>query len=104
MIQDLQDRMQLAAQHLVRFAAEHKHTFSSCKGNLRLTEEGVEYKTTETDHSFYEPFKGLRGFNVSGDEISIRTQGNKKYNFRLLNAEDGPVVRRLASHHIAVGQ
>jgi tetratricopeptide (TPR) repeat protein len=104
MIQDLQDRMQLAGRHLVPFAVEHKHTFSSCRGNLRLSEEGVEYKTTETDHSFYEPYKGLRGFNVSGDEISIRTQGNKKYNFRLLNAEDGAVVRRLASHHVAVGQ
>jgi tetratricopeptide (TPR) repeat protein len=104
MIQDLQDRMQLAALHLVPFAVEHKHTFSSCRGNLRLTEEGVEYKTTETDHSFYEPYTGLRGFNVSGDEISIRTQGNKKYNFRLLNADDGAVVRRLASHHVAVGQ
>jgi tetratricopeptide (TPR) repeat protein len=104
MIQDLQDRMQLGALHQVPFAAEHKHAFSSCRGNLRLTEEGVEYKTTETDHSFYEPYNGLRAFNVSGEEISIRTQGNKKYNFRLLNADDAPVVRRLASHHVALGQ
>jgi len=104
MIQDLQDRMQLVALHQVPFAVEHKHAFSSCKGNLRMTEEGVEYKTVETDHSFYEPYNGLRGFNISGDEISIRTQGNKKYNFRLMNPEDAVVVRRLASHHVAVGQ
>jgi tetratricopeptide (TPR) repeat protein len=104
MIQDLQDRMQLASLHQVPFAAEHKHAFSNCKGNLRLTEDGVEYKTVETDHSFYEPYNGLRSFNVSGDEISIRTQSNKKYNFRLLNADDAPVVRRLAGHHVSVGQ
>jgi tetratricopeptide (TPR) repeat protein len=104
MIQDLQNRMQLTALHQVPFAVEHRHAFSSCRGNLRLTEEGVEYKTTETDHSFYEPYNGLRGFSVSGDEISIRTQGNKKYNFRLLNADDASVVRRLAGHHVVVGQ
>ncbi len=100
LIQDLQDRVQLGVLHQTPFAVEHRHAFSSCKGNLRLTEEGVEFKTTETDHSFYEPYTGLRGFSVSGDEISIRTQANKKYNFRLLNPNDGPVVRRLAGHHV----
>ncbi len=102
MIQDLQDRVQVAAQHQTPFAVEHKHAFSNCRGNLQLTEEGVEYKTTETDHSFYEPYSGLRSFSLSGDEISIRTLGNKKYNFRLLNAGDGVIVRRLAGHHIAI--
>ncbi len=104
MIQDLQDRMQVNALHQTPFAVEHKHAFSSCRGNLRLTEEGVEFKTAEADHSFYEPYKGLRGFSVAGDELLIRTQGNKKYNFRMLNPGDGATIRRLASHHIAVSE
>jgi tetratricopeptide (TPR) repeat protein len=102
MIQDLEDRMQVTALQQTLFAVEHKHAFSTCRGNLRLTEEGVEFKTTETDHSFYEPFNGLRGFSISGDEVSIRTQGNKKYNFRLLNPADGTTLRRLAGHHTAL--
>jgi len=84
------------------FAAEHKHAFSSCRGNLRITEDGVEYKTTETDHSFFESYGSLRSFSVAGDEVSIRTRNNKKYNLRLLNQGDGAQVRRLAVRHIQV--
>jgi tetratricopeptide (TPR) repeat protein len=99
MIQDLQNRQQLEALHKVSFPVEHKHTFSSCRGNVRVLEEGIEYKTAETDHSFFEPFKGLRGVSINGEEMSIRTQGNKKYTFRFLNAGDGEKVRRLMAHH-----
>jgi tetratricopeptide (TPR) repeat protein len=99
MIQNLQERMQLQALQKIPFAAEHKHAFSSCRGSLRITDDGVEYRTTETDHSFYETYSNLRSFAVTGDEISIRTQSNKKYNFRLLAAGDGARIRRLASHH-----
>ncbi len=102
MIQDLQDRRQLEAMHSVAYPVEHKHTFSSCRGNLRVTEEGIEYKTTETDHNFYEPFKGLRSISISGEELSIRTQTNKKYNFRFLKEGDGAKVRRLAAGHIPI--
>ena len=45
MIQDLQDRMQLNAMQETPFAVEHKHVFSSCRGSLRITDEGVEFKT-----------------------------------------------------------
>lgn len=102
MIQDLQERAQLILLQKTPFAAEHKHAFSSCKGNLRITTDGVEYKTAETDHSFFEPYSGLRSVSVAGDEVSIRTRNNKKYNFRLLNQGDGAQVRRLVSLHIQV--
>ena len=88
MIQDLQDRAKANSILKVLFAVEHKHTFSSCKGNLRFTEEGVEFRTAETDHSFYEPYKELRAFVIQGSDLSIRTRNNKKYNFRFLNASD----------------
>jgi tetratricopeptide (TPR) repeat protein len=104
MIQDLLDREQLDALQKTPFAAEHKHTFSSCKGNLRITADGVEYRTTETDHSFFEPYASLRSFSVSGEEISIRTRTNKKYNFRLFNQGDGAQVRRLASRYMQVSE
>jgi TolA-binding protein len=96
MIQDLQDRTQLAGMQRTPFAAEHKHAFSSCRGSLRITEAGVEYKTTESDHSFYEPYSSLRSLAVDGDDVSMRTRNNKKYNFHLLTRGDGAKVRRLA--------
>jgi tetratricopeptide (TPR) repeat protein len=100
MIQDLQDRSQLEAAQDTVFPVEHKHAFSSCKGMLRMAEEGVEFKTSETDHSFYEVYSTLRSFSISGGEISIRTQNNKKYNFRLDNPKDESLIRRLASRHL----
>jgi tetratricopeptide (TPR) repeat protein len=102
MIQEIQDRGSLETLHKVPFPVEHRHAFSSCRGTLRITDEGVEFKTTETDHSFYEPFNGLRGFSVKGEELSIRMQGTKKYNFRLLNPEDGARIRRLAARHTPI--
>jgi hypothetical protein len=62
----------------------------------------VEYKTVETDHSFYEAYASLRVFSLQKDELSIRTHNNKKYNFRFLNEGDGDHVRRLASLHIPI--
>jgi len=49
-------------------------------------------------------YSELRSFTVNGDEVSIRTRNNKKYNFRLLNAGDGGRVRRLAAHYTQVSQ
>jgi tetratricopeptide (TPR) repeat protein len=100
MIQDLQDRVQLNAMKTTPFAVEHKHVFSSCKGTLRITDDGVEFKTTETDHSFFEAYSNLQGFAVIGDEVSLRTRTNKKYNFRLTRPSDANMVRRLAAIHI----
>ncbi len=97
MIQDLQDRAQAYAVLKMLFPVEHKHAFSSCRGNLRFTEEGLEFRTTETDHSFYEAYKGLRGFAVQGNRLSVTTRTNKKYNFLFLNAGDAERIRAWAS-------
>jgi tetratricopeptide (TPR) repeat protein len=93
MIQDLQDRAKANSILKVLFAVEHRHTFSSCRGNLRFMEEGVEFRTSDTDHSFYEPYKGLRAFIIQGNELTIRTRNNKKYSFRFLNTSDADRVR-----------
>ena len=97
MIQDLQDRAQAFSVLKMSFPAEHKHTFSSCRGSLRFTEEGLEFRTMETDHSFYEAYKALRGFAVEGNRLSITTRNNKKYNFVFLNEGDAERIRAWAS-------
>jgi len=66
MLQDLQDRSMLKTLERTSYAVEHKHTFSSCRGNLRITAEGVEFKTGDTDHSFYETYNTIRSFSVEG--------------------------------------
>ncbi len=103
MIQDLQDRAQasLVLKHL--FPVEHKHTFSSCRGNIRFSEGGVEYRTTETDHSFYEEYKGLRAFKIDGNELSIKTRTNKNYNFVFLKEGDAERLRAWAARFIHIG-
>jgi len=102
MIRELEGRIQLNQLHATAFPVEHKHVFSSCRGNLYFTDEGIEFKTTETDHSFYEAYDRLQSFAVEGNEVSIRTGRNKKYNFRLLRAGDGGRVRRLVSQYLSV--
>ncbi len=93
MIQDLRDRAKVNTMLKVPFSVEHKHTFSSCNGTLRFTEEGLEFRTAETDHSFYEPYKGLRAFTILGNELVIKNRSNKKYNLRFINAADAERVR-----------
>jgi hypothetical protein len=105
MIQDLQDRTKAFSVLKMLFQVEHKHAFSSCRGNLQFSEEGLEYRTTDTDHSVYEAYKGLRSFVLQGNKLSITTRNNKKYNFVFLNAGDAERVRAWASssRYIQVG-
>jgi tetratricopeptide (TPR) repeat protein len=93
MILDLQDRAQANAVVSMLFQVEHKHTFSSCRGSLQFSDEGLEFRTTETDHSFYEAYKGLRAFVIQGNTLSIKTRNNKKFNFAFRNAGDTERIR-----------
>jgi hypothetical protein len=95
MIQDLQDRARASSVMKLLIAVEHKHAFSSCRGNLYFTEEGMEYRTAETDHSFYEAYKAMRAFAIEGDELTIKTRNNKKYSFHFLNSGDAARIRAL---------
>jgi tetratricopeptide (TPR) repeat protein len=104
MIQDLQDRAQASSVMTMQFQVEHKHTFSSCRGNLSFTEEGMEYRTSETDHSFYESYKGMRGFAMQANTLTVKTRNNKKYNFVFLNAGDAERIRAWisSSHYVQI--
>ena len=97
MIQDLQDRAQTFSVLKMAFPVEHKHAFSSCRGNLRFSEEGLEFRTAETDHSFYEAYRGMRGFAIEGDRLSITTRNNRKYNLVFLHAGDAERIRAWVS-------
>jgi tetratricopeptide (TPR) repeat protein len=101
MIQDLQDRIDLTSLEKKVFPVVHKHTFSSCRGYFRVSSQGVEYRTTETDHSFYEGWNKVRTWAVEGDEISLRLENNKKYNLILLNSGDASLVLRLMTRWAA---
>jgi len=93
MIQDIQDRAQAGAIMGMRFPVEHKHAFSSCRGTIQFTDQGIEFRSGQADHSFYESYKGVRTFELNGQELLIRTRSNKKYNFQFLNAADASRVR-----------
>lgn len=93
MIQDLRDRARVGSVLKTPFHVIHKHTFSSCRGMLLFTEEGLEFRTTETDHSFYEEFSQLRGFMFDKNELVVRTRSNKKYNFQFSNPDDATRIR-----------
>jgi len=67
-----------------------------------VTDRGVEFRTSETDHSFFEAYADVRSLSIDGNAISIRTRNNKKYNFQFLNDGDGAVARRLAQRHMQV--
>ena len=93
MIQDLQDRAQASSILKSTFPVQHKHAFSNCKGTIQFSEEGIEFRTTETDHSFYEAYSKLRSFDITNNELLIRTRNNKKYSFLLKNAADAARIR-----------
>ncbi len=46
--------------------------------------------------------EGAVVLSIEGEELSLRTQSNKKYSFRFLNEGDGAKVRRLAAGHIPI--
>jgi tetratricopeptide (TPR) repeat protein len=104
MIQDLRDRAQAYSVLKMLFPVEHKHTFSSCRGNLSFTQEGIEFRTSETDHSFYESYKSMRGFAMQGNSLSLKTRNSRKYNFLFLNSGDAARIRAWisSSHYIRI--
>ena len=72
---------------------EHRHTLSSCRGALYFSAEGMEYRTGETDHSFYEAYGGMQEFTIEGNSLTLRTFRNRRYSFRFFNPEDVAYVR-----------
>jgi len=72
---------------------EHRHTLSSCRGALYFGAEGMEYRTGETDHSFYEAYSGMQEFNIEGNSLTLRTFRNRRYTFRFSKPEDVAQVR-----------
>lgn len=94
-IKELQDRIEMVAMEKKVFPVEHKHVFSSCRGHFRISSQGLEYRTSETDHSFYEAWGKVTSWSVDGDQISLRLANNRRYNFRLLNKGDAELVLRL---------
>ena len=92
MIQDLEDRIAASTVLGTLLPVEHAHMFSSCRGNIRFREEGVQFITMETDHGFYESYRGLRALSLKGNNLTIKTR-NKTFNLRFLNDMDASRVK-----------
>lgn len=92
MIQDLEDRASARSVLETLIPVEHAHMLTSCRGNIRFTEVGVEYITFETDHGFYERFQGLRTLSLQRNNLTIKTR-NETFNFHFINKKDAVRVK-----------
>lgn len=92
MVEDLQYKARAMTVPGARLPAEHAHLFSGCRGELRFTEEGVEYTTAETGHGFYETYGALGVLILEGSSLKLETR-SKTYRLRLLNEADALRVR-----------
>ena len=93
MLNDLRSRARTEEMSKTPIYVEHRHAISSCRGALYFGSEGMEFRTNESDHSFYEAYKGMREFAIDGNTLRLRTVQNRNYTFRFLNAEDAAQVR-----------
>jgi hypothetical protein len=56
------------------FPVEHDHTFRSCKGDLFINGEGVEYRTTDKDHARRWTYTDIKMIKlVSPKEVKVLT-------------------------------
>ena len=93
MLRDLTERARGEEMSKHAVFVEHRHTLSSCRGALYFSGEGMEFRTSESDHSFYEAYKSMQEFTIDGSSLAVRTSMNRRYTFRFLNPEDVARVR-----------
>jgi len=92
-LKDLRERARIDEMSKQTIQVEHRHAVSSCRGALHFGGEGMEFRTTETAHSFYEAYKGMKELTIEGSTLTLRTLQNRRYTFRFLNPEDAARVR-----------
>ena len=93
MLRDLRTRARGDEMSKHAVFVEHRHTLSSCRGALYFSSEGMEFRTSESDHSFYEAYGSMQEFVIEGNTLTVRTSRNRRYTFRFLNQEDVARVR-----------
>src|SRR4030095_9842650 len=78
------------------FPVEHDHTFRSCKGDLIINSEGVEYRTTDKDHARRWTYTDIKMIKlVSPKEVKVLTYessllklgGDETFQFKVLTGE-----------------
>ncbi len=78
------------------FAVEHDHTFRTCKGDLIINGEGVEYRTTDKDHARRWSYTDIKMVKlVSPKEVKVLTYESSRlklgrdetFEFEVLNGE-----------------
>ena len=93
MLRDLKNRARGEEMSKHAVFVEHRHTLLSCRGALYFSGEGMEFRTNESDHSFYEAYRSMQEFAIEGNTLSVRTSLNRRYTFRFLNPEDVAQIR-----------
>jgi hypothetical protein len=91
------------------YAVRHGHTFKDCRGILKISPEGVEYKTDHTKDNRRWKFDDIRVIELeSPAEISIVTYEDQKlwmgkdkvFTFTLLNKKATPELTEFLLGHV----
>lgn len=78
------------------FPVEHNHTFKSCKGDLIINNEGVEYRTTHKNHSRKWTYTDIKMIKlVSPTQVTVLTYESRwltlgrdeAFDFKVLKGE-----------------
>jgi hypothetical protein len=86
----------LASAQEFKLSVEHNHTFKSCKGDLIINGEGVEYRTTHKDHARRWTYTDIKLITlVSPRDIHVLTYESRRlmlgrdetFQFKVLTGE-----------------
>jgi hypothetical protein len=92
------------------FPVEHNHTFKSCKGDLIINGEGVEYRTTHKDHSRKWTYTDIKLITlVSPTQITVLTYESRlltlgrdeTFQFKVLKGELSTDVNDFLLAHVS---
>jgi hypothetical protein len=92
------------------FPVEHNHTFKSCKGDLIINGEGVDYRTTHKDHARRWTYTDIKMITlVSPTQVTILTYERRRltlgrdevFQFKVLKGELSREVNDFLLAHVS---
>jgi hypothetical protein len=91
------------------YAVKHHHTLKDCRGTLKITPEGVEYRASHSKDSRKWTFDGIRNLEIkSPTEIAVVTYEDQKrwagkdkvFEFTLLDKKATPELSAFLLSHV----
>jgi hypothetical protein len=83
-------------------AVKHKHRLGTCEGVLRATASGIVYESEHKD-AFRAELARVSDLDLDGDELSLKLEGGKNYNFKERNDNDDALATFYDRVKVAVG-